>query len=140
MSECLFCQIVDGEVPSHTVYEDETVKAFLDVNPLTRGHTLIIPKTHAERVNDLAAADAGAIGRAIARVAPAVETAVDAPASTIAYNNGREAGQEIDHVHAHVVPRFPDDGGGSFHSLFRQRPDLDDDDLAGIAADVDAEV
>jgi histidine triad (HIT) family protein len=78
---------------------------------------------------------AAAVGRTIARVAPAVEAAVDAPASTIAYNNGAEAGQEVPHVHAHIVPRFEDDGVGPIHALFGGPGEAEDDELAAVAAD-----
>jgi len=131
-ADCIFCAIVDGEIPGRIVHEDEDTLAFLDANPLADGHTLVIPKEHYERVDDLPASVAGAIGRAIAVVAPAVEDAVDAPATTIAYNNGEEAGQEVLHVHAHVVPRFSDDGGRPIHALFSDRPDLSDAELDDI--------
>jgi histidine triad (HIT) family protein len=136
--DCIFCAIVDGEIPGRIVQEDDETLAFLDANPLAEGHTLVIPKAHHERVDDLPADLAGAVGRAIAAVAPAVEDAVDAPATTIAYNNGEAAGQEVPHVHAHVVPRFPDDGGRPIHALFPDRPDPSDaelDDLAERIAD-----
>ncbi|MEF8776632.1 MAG: HIT domain-containing protein [Haloarculaceae archaeon] len=136
--DCLFCQIVAGDIPSHTVYEDHDVYAFLDVNPLAKGHTLVIPKAHHERLRDLPESDAAAIGAAIAKLSPAVEDAVDARASSVAYNNGPEAGQEIDHVHAHVVPRFGDDGAGSFHTLFGGVADVDDDEMAALADDIGA--
>ena len=132
-ADCIFCSIVDGDIPGRIVHEDEETLAFLDANPLAEGHTLVIPKTHHERVNDLPADTAGAIGRAIAVVAPAVEDAVDAPASTIAYNNGEEAGQEVPHVHAHVVPRGPEDGGRPIHALFSGRPGPSDDQLDAVA-------
>jgi histidine triad (HIT) family protein len=135
MDECLFCGIVAGEIPSHTVYEDDETMAFLDANPLARGHTLVIPRAHHERVGDLPPDVAGAVGRTIAVVAPAVENAVDAPASTIAYNNGEAAGQEIPHVHAHVVPRAPDDGGRPIHALF-DGVEMSDGALAAVAEDV----
>jgi len=131
-ADCIFCSIVDGEIPGRIVHEDEDTIAFLDANPLAEGHTLVIPKEHYERVDDLPADVAGAIGRAIAAVAPAIEDAVDAPATTIAYNNGEEAGQEVPHVHAHVVPRFSDDGGRPIHALFRDRPDLSEAELDDI--------
>ena len=131
--DCIFCSIVAGDIPGRVVYEDEDTLAFLDANPLAAGHTLVVPKEHYERVNDLSAGVAAAIGEAIATVAPAVESAVDAPASTIAYNNGEAAGQEVPHVHAHVVPRFPDDGGRPIHSLFGDRPELSDAELDDVA-------
>ncbi|MFB6184741.1 MAG: HIT family protein [Haloarculaceae archaeon] len=132
-NDCIFCSIVDGDIPSRTVYESDTVLAFLDANPLAAGHTLAIPKDHHERLNDTPADVAGDLCAAVHELVPAVEAAVDAPASTVAFNNGEAAGQEVPHVHAHVVPRFEDDGGGPIHSLFGQRPDLSDDDLDRIA-------
>lgn len=138
MSEdCIFCRIVDGEIPSYTVYEDEAVFAFLDANPLAPGHTLVIPKVHHERLNDVPAAEAGDLYAAVHELVPAVEAAVDAPATTVAFNNGEAAGQEVPHVHAHIVPRTEGDGGGPIHSMFGSRPDLADDELADIAEAID---
>jgi histidine triad (HIT) family protein len=136
MDGCIFCSIVDGDIPSHKVYQDEETYAFLDANPLARGHTLVIPKAHHERVDDMPADVAGAVGRTIAAVVPGVEAAVDAPASTIAYNNGRAAGQEVPHVHAHIVPRFSDDGAGPVHALFGDPGGADDEELAAVAEGV----
>lgn len=130
---CIFCQIVDGEIPSHTVYEDETVFAFLDANPLAPGHTLVIPKNHYERLNDVPEDAAADLYAAVHELVPAAEAAVDAPASTVAFNNGEAAGQEVPHVHAHIVPRTEGDGGGPIHSMFGARPTLDEDDLEDIA-------
>jgi histidine triad (HIT) family protein len=129
MTDCIFCSIVDGEIPGRIVYEAESTLAFLDANPLAEGHVLVIPTEHYERVEDLPGNVASAIGRAIAAVAPAIEDAVSAPATTIAYNNGEEAGQEVPHVHAHVIPRSPDDGGRPIHALFPGRPDLSEAEL-----------
>lgn len=139
-SDCIFCRIVDGEIPSHTVYEDDAVMAFLDANPLARGHTLIIPKAHHPTTDGLPEAVGAAIGRSIARLTPAVERAVDADASTIGINNGEAAGQEVDHMHAHVIPRTEGDGGGTIHSVMGASMGdgtaADDDDLAEIAEDI----
>ena len=132
-ADCIFCSIVDGETPGRIVHEDEHTLAFLDANPLAEGHTLVIPRDHHERVDDLPADVAGAIGRAIATVAPAIEDAADAPATTIAYNNGEAAGQEVPHVHAHVVPRFSEDGGRPIHALFPDRPERSDAELDDLA-------
>ncbi|EMA03766.1 histidine triad (HIT) family protein [Haloarcula vallismortis] len=140
MSEdCIFCQIVAGDIPGRTVYEDDTVLAFLDANPLSPGHTLVIPKAHHERLNDTPADVAGAVMSTLHELVPAVEAAVDAPASTVAFNNGEEAGQEVPHVHGHIVPRFEDDGGRPIHALVTDRPDLSDDELDAIESDIVAE-
>ncbi|GCF13770.1 HIT family protein [Haloarcula mannanilytica] len=139
MSEdCIFCQIVAGDIPSRTVYEDDTVLAFLDANPLSPGHTLVIPKTHHERLNDTPADVAGEVLSTLHELVPAVEAAVDAPASTVAFNNGEEAGQEVPHVHGHIIPRFEDDGGRPIHALVTDSPDLSDGELDAIEADIAA--
>jgi len=133
MEDCIFCRIVDGDVPSHAVYEDDETYAFLDANPLSRGHTLVIPKAHHERLNDLPGDLARAVMGTLHAVVPAVEAAVDADATTVAFNNGEAAGQEVPHVHGHVVPRSAGDGGRPIHALVDDRPDLDDDELATVA-------
>ena len=139
MDECIFCGIVAGEVPSHTVYESEDAYAFLDVNPLARGHTVVIPRDHHERVGDIPDDAAGGLFRAITALVPAVEAAVDAPATTVAFNNGEEAGQEVPHAHCHIIPRFAGDGAGTIHSLFRSTADLPDDEMEDVADAIRAE-
>ncbi len=131
--DCIFCAIVAGDIPSRTVYESENVLAFLDANPLAPGHTLVIPKAHHERLNDLDDGLAGEVLGTLNALVPVVEDAVDAPASTVAFNNGAEAGQEVPHVHGHIVPRFEDDGGGPIHAVAGSRPDLSDEELDDIA-------
>jgi histidine triad (HIT) family protein len=135
-TDCVFCGIVAGEIPSHTVHEGEHTYAFLDANPLARGHTLVIPRAHHERLNDLPAERARDLMDTVREVVPAVEEGVDAPATTVAVNNGEAAGQEVPHVHVHVVPRSPADGGRPIHALVTDRPDLDDDELASVATAV----
>ena len=132
--DCIFCAIVDGEIPSYEVYEDDDVYAFLDANPLRRGHVLVIPKAHHETLADLPAELGAAIGSATTALAPAVEAAVDADATTVAFNNGEAAGQEVPHVHCHVIPRSAGDGVGPVHALFSDRPELDDEALEATAA------
>jgi histidine triad (HIT) family protein len=137
MSEdCIFCQIVAGEIPSDTVYEDEDVFAFLDANPLAPGHTLVIPKAHHERLNDLPDDTARALYDALHALIPAVEGSVDAPASNVGFNNGAASGQEVPHVHGHVIPRFEGDGGHPIHAVGGEAPDLSDDERGTIANDI----
>ena len=131
-SDCIFCQIINGEIPSNTIAETDGAYAFLDVNPLARGHTLVIPRDHHERVGNMPADTAGAVFELVNEITPAVEAAVDAPASTVAFNNGEAAGQEVPHLHCHIVPRFPEDGGKPIHSLFTGA-DLSDDEMDEIA-------
>ena len=132
----IFSQIVDGEIPARVVYEDETTFAFLDANPLAPGHTLVIPKDEYERLNDVPDDVAADLYATIHQLVPAVEAAVDAEATTVAFNNGEAAGQEVPHVHCHIVPRWTDDGGGPIHAVAGTPPDLTDDELDEIASEI----
>ena len=132
----IFSRIVDGEIPARVVYEDETTFAFLDANPLAPGHTLVIPKDEYERLNDVPDDVAADLYATIHQLVPAVEAAVDAEATTVAFNNGEAAGQEVPHVHCHIVPRWTDDGGGPIHAVAGTPPDLDDDELDEIASEI----
>jgi len=133
----LFEKIVAGEIPSYTVYEDETTYAFLDANPLAPGHTLVIPKKPYERLNDMPREEAAEVFGMLGEIAAAVEAAVDAPATTIAVNNGAAAGQEVPHVHWHIIPQFEDDGARPIHMLF-DGADLSDAEMEEIAERVRA--
>lgn len=139
MEDCVFCGIVRGDIPGRTVYEDDDVLAFLDANPLARGHTLVVPKTHYSRVNELPDDEGDAVFSALRRLTPAVENAVNADGTTIGINDGEAAGQEVMHVHGHVVPRFDGDGGGAVHSIVRTRPELSDEELDEVAAAIRGE-
>jgi histidine triad (HIT) family protein len=134
--DCIFCSIVSGDIPSRNVYEDSDVLAFLDANPLAAGHTLVIPKEHHERMDDLPSDLASDAFDVLYRLVPQVESAVDADGTTIAFNNGPAAGQEVPHLHGHIIPRFENDGGGPIHGITGPRPDLSDDELDEIASDI----
>ena len=111
MAETIFTKILNGEVPSHRVYEDDLVYAFLDIAPLSPGHTLVIPKEPAETLDRLSDESAAAIGRVLPRISRAVLIATGAPAFNVIQNNTRLAHQFVDHVHFHVIARFPDGRG-----------------------------
>ena len=119
---CVFCKIVRGELPAHKVYEDSETIAFLDIHPMTDGHTLVIPKVHAERLAELSPGLAGKLFQTVQRVAGRITQALQAPALNIGINDGRAAGQAVPHLHVHIIPRFPGDGGGSIHSILYKSP------------------
>ena len=135
-TDCIFCAIVAGDIPGRIVYEGETITAFLDANPLAPGHVLVVPSDHTERLNDLANDTVSEFYEAVHDLVPATEKAVDAPATTVAVNNGDAAGQEVPHVHCHVVPRFANDDGGPIHAVFGDRPDLSDAELDDVADNI----
>ena len=117
MADTIFSRIIRGEVPCHKVYEDDRVLAFLDVGPLSEGHTLVIPKERKAFLHDLSDESAAAIGRVLPRLARAVMRATGATAYNILQNNGSAAHQVVMHVHFHIIPRIggvslrPHEGG-----------------------------
>lgn len=131
--DCVFCRIAGDQAFAHKVFEDDRTLAFLDAHPLSKGHTLIIPKVHVARLQDLELEDAKALFQTLYKLVGKVQEAVEAPASTLAINNGSESGQEVPHVHLHVIPRFRNDGGGPIHAIMRERPRLDADEMTRIA-------
>ncbi|MDO4903603.1 MAG: HIT family protein [Limosilactobacillus sp.] len=110
MTDCIFCKIIDGEIPSYTVYEDDVVKAFLDISQTTPGHTLVIPKKHVQDMftydEDLAAA----VFARLPKIARAVKASnPDIKGMNIINNNGEVAYQSVFHSHIHLVPRYSED-------------------------------
>lgn len=103
--ECVFCKIIAGEIPSYRVYEDEGAYAFLDINPIARGHTLVISRAHASKVTELSAQEAAGVALALQKVVRGVERALGPEGLNIFVNQGEVAGQVIPHFHIHVVPR-----------------------------------
>jgi len=111
MAETIFAKILRGEIPCHRVYEDDQVLAFLDVNPISRGHTLVIPREPAATLDALSDDASAAIGRVLPRIARAVLAATGATQFNVLQNNGPMAHQAVFHVHFHIIPKY-DDGSG----------------------------
>lgn len=111
MAETIFKKIIDGKIPCYKVYEDEHVLAFLDIQPLSRGHTLVIPKQEAATLDGLSDDSAAALGRVLPRVCRAVMKVTGATAYNVLQNNGSLAHQAVFHVHFHIIPKFGADDG-----------------------------
>jgi histidine triad (HIT) family protein len=111
MAETIFSKILRNEIPCHRVYEDDHVLAFLDINPISRGHTLVIPREPVERLDQLSEESAAAIGRVLPRIARAVLAATGTTDWNLLQNNGAAAHQAVFHVHFHIIPKH-DDGTG----------------------------
>lgn len=111
MPETVFSKILRGEIPCHKVYEDAHVLAFLDINPLSPGHTLVIPKETVATLDALSDESAAAIGRVLPRIARAIMTATGTTAYNVLQNNGEGAHQAVFHVHFHIIPKHRDGRG-----------------------------
>ena len=105
MEDCIFCKIIKGDIPSIKVFEDERVLAFLDINPISTGHTLVIPKAHAENLFDMPSEDLNAVIQASQKVAGAIRTALAPVGIAVLQLNGRGVNQVVMHYHMHIVPR-----------------------------------
>jgi histidine triad (HIT) family protein len=108
--EDLFLKIIRGEIPSAKVYEDEHIYAFLDIRPVQKGHTLVIPKTRYRNIFDIDSAALSKVMSGVQRIARALAKGLQADGVTIVMNNEPAGGQEVFHAHIHVIPRFTDDG------------------------------
>ena len=110
MDGCVFCKMVAGEIPATKVYEDEAVLAFLDIGPISDGHTLVIPRQHCTRIDECDPAVLSAVAARLGRIARAVVAAMGADGYNVLSNNGSAAGQVVDHLHFHIIPRKTADG------------------------------
>jgi len=104
-SSCIFCKIIAGHIPCHKLYEDDDILAFLDVGPLSPGHTLLIPKGHYQAVDHMPADIGAAVGRCLPALSRAILKATGSTDWNLLQNNGEPAGQEVMHVHFHLIPR-----------------------------------
>lgn len=111
-NDCIFCKIAAGAIPAQVVHEDAASLAFLDIAPLAEGHTLLIPKRHYARIEEMPEAELSELTRALPRLARAVREATGAPGLNILQNNGSESGQVVPHLHIHLIPRRAADGLG----------------------------
>ena len=122
LSDCIFCKIVSKEIPTKILVETESCIGFLDAFPLAKGHALVIPKNHYEKIQDLPTE----INTEIFSMVHSLISKIDSltGATLVAIHNGKESGQEIPHVHVHLIPRSKDDSAGAVHSMFSQKPEL----------------
>ncbi|MDH4237963.1 MAG: HIT family protein [Phycisphaerae bacterium] len=110
VSDCVFCKMVAGQIPVTKIYEDEVVLSFLDIGPLSDGHTLVIPKQHFERLHDCPPEILSHVGSCLGKIAKAVSAAMNSDGYNVLCNNGRAAGQFVEHLHFHIIPRNTGDG------------------------------
>ena len=132
--DCIFCKIAKKEISSKIIAETKKSIAFLDAFPLSRGHTLVIPKCHYEKVQDMTDMDNTDLFNTVHKVISKVDKLTGA--TLLAIHNGKDSGQEIPHVHVHLIPRQPSDHAGPVHSMFKDRPKLSDEELEELSAKI----
>ena len=110
VKDCVFCKIVAGQIPVTKVFEDDVVLAFLDIGPISDGHTLVVPKQHFEKLHDCDARLLSQVGSRLGKIAGAVAAGMSCDGYNVLCNNGRAAGQLVEHLHFHIIPRKTGDG------------------------------
>ena len=125
--DCIFCKIVNGEIKSRLITESKNSIAFLDAFPVTKGHTLVIPKTHYSKIQDMSQDDSVDLFRVVYEVVFKIDKITGS--TLLAIHNGKESGQEIPHVHVHLIPRQSNDLAGPVHSMFKNKPNLSDEEF-----------
>ncbi len=128
--DCIFCKIVKREIPAKIIAETGKSMAFIDAFPLTQGHSLVIPKNHYAKVQDIATDDYADLFETVRKVISKVDKISNA--TLLAVHNGKESGQEIPHVHVHLIPRNAADSAGPVHSMFKDRPKFSENEINQI--------
>ncbi len=108
--DCIFCKMVSGQIPVTKIYEDEFILSFMDIGPISDGHTLVIPKQHFEKLHECPPEVLSKVASQLGKIAGAVVAAMNSDGYNVLNNNGRAAGQLVKHLHFHIIPRNSDDG------------------------------
>lgn len=133
MADCVFCKIVAGTAKAEVVYEDAFGLAFLDIHPASRGHSIVIPKAHADTLAHLPDAHVGPLFLAVRAVMGLLEKSLKPAGLNVGWNHGWAAGQRVNHLHVHLVPRYAGDGGSGIQYLVHSSVP---EDLASIASQI----
>src|SRR3990172_1647512 len=126
--DCIFCKIIKKEITAKIIAETEKSLAFMDAFPLTKGHSLVIPKTHYEKVQDISSEDNADLFETVRKTLAKVDKITNA--TLLAIHNGKASGQEIPHVHVHLIPRSSKDSAGPVHSMFHNATKLSDSEIS----------
>lgn len=139
MSDCIFCKIVNGEIPAAKVFENEHVVAFLDISQVTKGHTLIIPKVHKENLYELTPEISSELFKIAPKIATAIKDTYHPVGLNLVNNNGEKAGQSVFHFHMHLIPRYGD--GDGFGAIWKaNQSNYTPDDLRKIADSISSQL
>ena len=128
--DCIFCKIISKEISTKILYEDDVTISFLDAFPVAKGHTLVIPKAHHAKIQDLPSDVNQKLFDTVHKMTSKVDSLEGS--TLIAIHNGKESGQEIPHVHVHLIPRSVDDSAGPVHSMFKDKIELSESEINSL--------
>ena len=135
--DCIFCKIISKEIPAKILYEDEDTIAFLDAFPVAKGHTLVIPKQHYAKIQDLPSEINEKLFKTVHKMIPKVDSLQGS--TLVAIHNGKDSGQEVPHVHVHLIPRSNSDSAGPVHSMFTDKIELSDSEIDSLCNELKAD-
>ena len=128
--DCIFCKIVTKEIPTKILYEDDDTISFLDAFPVAKGHTLVIPKAHFPQIQDMSDDVNQKLFNTVHKIMPKIDSIKGS--TLVLIHNGKDSGQEIMHVHVHLIPRGPEDRGDNADKMFENKVDLSDSEIDSL--------
>mgnify|MGYP003345640343 CR=1 FL=1 len=134
---CIFCKILSKEIPAKILYEDDDTISFLDAFPVAKGHTLVIPKQHYAKIQDLPSEINEKLFNTVHKMIPKVDSLQGS--TLVAIHNGKDSGQEVPHVHVHLIPRSNSDSAGPVHSMFTDKIELSDSEIDSLCNELKAD-
>ena len=134
---CIFCKILLKEIPAKILYEDDDTISFLDAFPVAKGHTLVIPKQHYAKIQDLPSEINEKLFNTVHKMIPKVDSLQGS--TLVAIHNGKDSGQEVPHVHVHLIPRSNNDSAGPVHSMFTDKIELSDSEIDSLCNELKAD-
>ena len=132
--DCIFCKIISKEIPTKILYEDDNTISFLDAFPVAKGHTLVIPKQHYAKIQDLPSEINEKLFNTVHKMIPKVDSLQGS--TLVAIHNGKDSGQEVPHVHVHLIPRSNSDSAGPVHSMFTDKIELSDSEIDSLCKEL----
>ena len=132
--DCIFCKIISKEVPAKILYEDEYSISFLDAFPVAKGHTLVIPKKHFAQIQDMSSDMNQKLFDTVHKMITTIDSVMGS--TLVLIHNGKDSGQEIMHVHVHLIPRGIDDSGDNLDSMFKNKIKLTDDEIDDLCTKI----
>ena len=132
--DCIFCKIISKEIPAKILYEDEYSISFLDAFPIAKGHTLVIPKKHFAQIQDMSSDMNQKLFDTVHKMITKIDSVMGS--TLVLIHNGKDSGQEIMHVHVHLIPRGIDDSGDSLDSMFKNKIKLTDDEIDDLCTQI----
>ena len=128
--DCIFCKIISKEIPTKILYEDDDPISFLDAFPVAKGHTLVIPKAHFPQIQDMSDVVNQKLFNTVHKIMPKIDSIKGS--TLVLIHNGKDSGQEIMHVHVHLIPRGPEDRGDNADKMFENKVDLSDSEIDSL--------